>query len=158
MSQSDLPATPPSAPIIPDIIQRYINGESIQSIAAEHRACRQTIYHWMLAEIGPQYDQMITRVLINRIADADQLLESGASMLDIARARDQAKFARMDFERRRPKLYGPRQELDVDNRITITVNRLPAAVTPYIDASPSIIPVDSQVVDNQGKDKKQELT
>ncbi|MDI3463647.1 MAG: hypothetical protein OJF50_002468 [Nitrospira sp.] len=120
-------------PSIPDIIHRYVNGESIQVLAAEHAVNRQTIYNWMLSETGPEYDRIITQALIKRICDADEKLENSSDMIGITRAREMARFSRQDFERRRPKLYGPKQEVSVDEKITVIVQRHP---TPqHIDVS-----------------------
>lgn len=117
----ELPAKTP--PPLPDIIQRYLNGESIQELAQGNRIHTRTLYRWMLTDAGPEYDSIITNCLTNRIADADELLDSATDSCQIARAREIAKFARMDFERRRPKLYGPKQEINTDNKITVIVQR-----------------------------------
>lgn len=110
-------------PSIPTIIQRYLNGESLQDLARESQVHARTLYRWILAETGPEYDHIITECLTNRIADADLNLETATDTCQVARAREQARFARMDYERRRPKLYGPKQELEVDNKLTIIVQR-----------------------------------
>ena len=110
-------------PPLPDIIQRYLNGESMQDIAKDSRTHARTLYRWMLTDAGPEYDTLITNCLTNRIADADELLLSAEDSCQIARAREIAKFARMDFERRRPKLYGPKQEIQTDSKITVIVQR-----------------------------------
>lgn len=57
-----------------------------------------------------QYRDLVTDALITRIAEADDDLDNALTPIDIARARERAKFSRMDFERRRPELYGPKQE------------------------------------------------
>jgi hypothetical protein len=44
-------------------------------------------------------------------------------MCRIVQAREMAKFARMDLERRRPALYGMKTGLAIDQQITVTVNR-----------------------------------
>lgn len=142
---------PAPAPDVPAIIARYLKGESLQILAREHAVSRQTIYNWMLAETGADYDQLITQALVNRIADADQAIEESATMFDIARAREMARFARMDFERRRPKLYGPRQELDVDKKLTIIVQRTPQPIATERSAPAVRTVSDAQVVEIQGK-------
>ncbi len=119
----DLQTAKPAPPQLPDIIQRYLNGESIQELAKDSRTHTRTLYRWMLTDCGPQYDSIITECLTNRIADADELLDSATDSCQIARAREIAKFARMDFERRRPKLYGPKQEIQQDSKITVIVQR-----------------------------------
>jgi hypothetical protein len=109
---------------LPDLIRRYAAGETTQSLADEAHVHRSTIYEWMLGGIGDsQYHALVTKCLTNRISHADHLLETGAEMTDIVRAREMAKFSRMDLERRRPNLYGPRHAMSVDNNITVTVQR-----------------------------------
>lgn len=94
------------------LISRYLSGESVQTLAAEAGKHRATIYRWMLAGLGDKdYHDVVTECLVTRIADADQRLETASDGCDIARAREMARFARMDFERRRPALYGQKQEI-----------------------------------------------
>ena len=91
---------------LPDFIQRYLKGESVQTMAAEVDEDRRRIYEWMLADLGGQgYETIVTQMLVRRIAIADQKLETATDPVDIARSREMARFARMDFERRRPHLY-----------------------------------------------------
>lgn len=108
---------------IPAIVQRYQQGESLQAIAAESSVNVRTLYRWMLSELGDQYPDVVTDTLINRIADADMAMETAADACRIARAREQARFARMDFERRRPKLYGQKQEITEDKTIRVIIQR-----------------------------------
>ena len=118
---------------VPDLIQRYLNGESIQSLADDSQHCFRTIYRWLLKEAGPEYDSIQTDALISRIADADYELQNARDKVSVARAREQGRFARMDFERRRPKLYGPKQEVSVDEKITVIVQRHPTPQDIVID-------------------------
>lgn len=142
---NDLPAVPSALPDLPQFVQQYLNGESIQSLAQQHRCSHRVIYKWLLKECGPQYDEVVTDALIARIADADQQLEEATTPIQIARAREMAKFSRMDFERRRPKLYGPKQELQHDHTVNIIVNRsfnsgvLPSPPSQPIDVIPTDI-------------------
>ena len=118
---------------VPDLIQRYLNGESIQSLADDSQHCFRTIYRWLLKEAGPDYESIQTDALISRIADADYELQNARDKVSVARAREQGRFARMDFERRRPKLYGPKQEIAVDEKITVIVQRHPTPQDIVID-------------------------
>ena len=132
------------APPLPEIIQRYLNGDSIQSIAQELGVHRSLIYRWMLdGQADNSHELMVTHGLIHRIAEADQHLDDALTSVDIARAREKAKFARMDFERRRPKLYGPKQETSVDASLTIIVKRDPQ----HIDTDTKTIDGQGQVID-----------
>lgn len=101
-----------SADVLPQVVQRYLAGESLQAVAADLRVHRSTLYRWMLGGIGDQnYRELVTDCLITRVSDADQMLQDASDQCDIARAREIARFARMDLERRRPQLYGQRVEV-----------------------------------------------
>ena len=112
---------------LPDIIQRYLNGESIQALAKDAKVSRQAIYQWMHRTGDTHYYDLVTDAMLARLADADQDLEDATDMLDIARAREKAKFTRWDLERRRPGLFGPKQEIKQETSLTITVIRQPVA-------------------------------
>jgi transposase-like protein len=114
MSNAQL-ATHDKHEIAAQVIQEYIAGRSVQDIAAQHGVDRGIIYDWMLADLGPeQYQQLITRALVARVRRADEQLETAEQPHHIARARETAKFARMDLERRRPQLYGQRQQIEIN--------------------------------------------
>ena len=114
-------------PHIPDLVQRYANGESLRTIALHMDVSRQTIYNWLLTGIGEeQHEQLVTKALVHRIADADGELDSAESMFDIARAREKMRYTRMDFERRRPHLYGPKQEVKHTGQLpSLVINVVP---------------------------------
>lgn len=100
-----------SALPLPEIVRRYASGESVQALAAESGVHRATLYRWMLAGVGDKdYSDLVTHCLVQRVADADEALATAREPCDIARARETARFARMDLERRRPALYGVKQE------------------------------------------------
>lgn len=108
-----------SEPNLPEIIRRYLGGESVQSICVDvtvtggEKVTRRTIYNWMLGGLGDeQYRELVTRCLVGRVADADDMLEDAKDVFGVQKAREIARFARMDLERRRPALYGPKQEVN----------------------------------------------
>ena len=99
---------------IPEIVRRYAAGESLLVLEKEcgHGVSRRTLYRWMLAEVGGEkYAELVTQCLVARVAEADEALEVSKTSEDITRAREMARFSRMDFERRRPALYGPKKEV-----------------------------------------------
>lgn len=129
------------------LLQQYATGTSCQQLARLLSLHRATIYRRMLkATDADTYHEMITDALINRIADADEKLEQALTSCDIARAREQARFARMDFERKRPKLYGPKQEVSMDT--TINVNIPPPPPPLHIDKPVDITAQSTEVIDN----------
>ena len=98
---------------LPEIVRRYASGESVQTLAAEAGKHRATLYRWMLGGVGDeQYHDLVTHCLVQRVCDADAALAAAREPCDIARARETCRFARMDLERRRPHLYGPRQQVE----------------------------------------------
>lgn len=86
-------------------------GFSLSDIARKVGVSRQAIHAWMLREGGETYHEAITAALVQRVADADEALAAADDAVDIARAREMARFARMDLERRRPALYGQRSQI-----------------------------------------------
>ena len=115
---------PPHPLTIPEVIARYRTGESMLSIAQDSPVKARQLYNWILKEVGEeQYRDIQTECLMNRVADADTDLLKAEDTVQVARAREVARFARFDLERRRPALYGPKQEVNSSQRITIIVQR-----------------------------------
>lgn len=99
-------------------IERYLCGDSIQAIAHELKVDAETVRYrfkrWCLSgKADKSYADLVTEMLVNRIAWADEELGKCASMLELGIAREHCRYARMDFERRRPHLYGQRVEMTV---------------------------------------------
>lgn len=91
---------------LPEAVKRFLAGE------AEAGVKRREVYHWMLTGFGEAgYRELVTEALVARIADADTGLEGAVDRVEVAKWREVAKFARQDFERRRPGLYGNKQEV-----------------------------------------------
>ncbi len=128
------PLPTPPAPSIPDVIQRYCNGEDLKAIADDYRVTTRTLYRWMLGSQGDQYPELKEQALIARIAESDIELEEANSSVTVARAHALSRLKRQDFERRCPKLYGPKQELNIDQQTRIIIQRaltpLPVDITP----------------------------
>ncbi len=126
---------------LPEIIQRYSTGESLGTLAKESGVNRSTVYRWMLAGIGDKdFESVVTDCLVNRVSDADEMLETAADACNVSRAREIARFARMDLERRRPHLYGPKQETKIDTSITVIIQH----VEPVSLNAPVILQAEAQ--------------
>ena len=95
------------------ILARIYSGESLRTIAATIGVSNVGLRAWLLREDREQYREAITAALTLRVAEADEQLDTATDAVSIARARETARFSRMDLERRRPALYGQRQQLDV---------------------------------------------
>lgn len=137
------------APIpLPDVVQRYLNGETLESLAKEQGKTYRQLYYFLLTDKAVGHDDLITECLTSRVADADLSMDTAHDSVSLARAREAAKFARMDLERRRPKLYGPKQEVSTDSKITVIVQRdrpQPVVVDGKTDDKLTVI-TDAQVI------------
>jgi hypothetical protein len=107
---------------LPEIIQRYLNGESLPSLARVCGVSRRTIYNWMYRLGDEEYRALKEQAYFNRIADADEKLANSEDLLHVARNRDECKWARWDAERRLPHLFGPKQS-ESGTKILVLVNR-----------------------------------
>lgn len=97
---------------LPQIVKRYLAGEYVDVLAKEAGKPQRVIYEWMLSGVGEEkYKELVTKALIGRIADADAKLADAKDMMSVSKHREMARYARMDFERRRPTLYGAKQDL-----------------------------------------------
>jgi hypothetical protein len=93
------------------ILDQLLNGSSLRQIAADIGVSNVGLRAWLLREDREQYHEAITAALAQRVAESDVALDAADDAISIARARETARFARMDFERRRPTLYGQRQQI-----------------------------------------------
>jgi hypothetical protein len=113
----------PTTPNIPSLVQRYIDGESVYTLAKDMRVSMQTIYNWMHANLGEEYKAIKRQVFINRIADADYEVMTAPTLLDLARAREMSRSVRWDIERAFPDQFGPKQQVQTDNTIRVIIQR-----------------------------------
>ena len=96
---------------LPGVIERYLKGEVISEMAAEMGVTKKALYkrlhQFMLASGGEEgFSGLITQSLAQRIAETDQELEASETQVEVSKWSQLGKFARMDFERKRPNLYG----------------------------------------------------
>lgn len=97
------------------VLARIRKGEGLRSIGKSLGLSQEGVRKWLLREVGPEYQEVQTDGLLQRVVDADRMLEDADDAVDIARAREIARFARMDLERRRPNLYGQRSHVTIEN-------------------------------------------
>jgi hypothetical protein len=93
------------------VIERYLKGEVISEMATEMGVTKKGLYkrlhQFMLASGGDEgFSGLITQSLAQRIAETDQELEASETQVEVSKWSQLGKFARMDFERKRPGLYG----------------------------------------------------
>lgn len=139
---------------LPEIIQRYVNGESIQTIAADARKARNTIYQWIHGVGDTEYREIVSQAMITRLANADHDLSIASTVQDIARAREECRYTRWDLERRRPRDWGMKTETKTDTNITVVVQTLTSTPQPVVIEGSRNEPEgqsDVQVVDSIGE-------
>ena len=122
------------------VLQDYADGATFDQLAKVHGVSRQAIYAWTLGNLAPDgCEALIRRSLTARIAKGDALLDNGSVPLDITRGREIARFARMDYERLRPAIYGQAQpSIQVNTQGPVQVNVVSfaaSAQTPVIEGT-----------------------
>ena len=95
------------------ILAEISSGTSLRQIADRLGVHNTGLRAWLLRCDEEAYKDVITAALTVRVAEADDALDVADDAISIARAREVARFSRMDLERRRPHLYGPRQHVDM---------------------------------------------
>lgn len=140
-----LPILPTDPVKIKAALEAYCAGASLQDLADQYGVYRNAIYSWLLGGLGDtDHSTLVTQALTARISRADGLLEDGDNPLDATRGDRMARWARQDLERRRPHLYGPKQEITLTlPEVNLTFGRNAAKQ------------LDSQVIDvtDEAKDK-----
>src|SRR3990167_1006965 len=119
--------------IVATASERIANGERLADIAQDAGITVQAVSLWLLDEQPEQYRLAQRRGLIRRIVDADHALDSAADPLDLARARERARFARWDAERRLPALFGQKQQVDVSVKVSVE-HRLESSASQLLEA------------------------
>jgi hypothetical protein len=101
------------------IVERVRSGDvTFAAVAREKGWHRFKLYRFMLSELGDKYHELVTDLLTVRISEADEGLENAEGKDEVAKRKAIANFARMDLERRRPALYGPKQEVKHSGQIS----------------------------------------
>lgn len=98
--------------LLHDLLVRYLQGEMPGAMAREIGATRATLYYALLGDDSVPAE-LVTQALTARVAKADEMLEQAKGPAEISRAREMARFARMDLERRRPSLYGQQKRIEI---------------------------------------------
>ena len=140
--KAKLPAT--RAADMPAIVAQINAGADMAQIAQQYGVTRQAVYSWLLGGMGDnQHHDLVTNALTARVANADETLEVAESALDVARARERMRFTRMDLERRRPALYGAKQQVDVTINVDMAAELAAARARVYEHEHKPLIDKDS---------------
>lgn len=94
------------------VLAEVRRGVGLRAIGAALGLTDMGVRKWLLREVPAEFQELQTEGLIERVVEADRMLAEATDPVCIARAREIARFARMDLERRRPRLYGAKVELN----------------------------------------------
>ena len=132
--------------LICSALHQIEHGATLKSIAATIGITIEGLRLWLLDEGPEQYAAVQRKGLIARIVHADQELSTAADPLELARARETARFARWDAERRLPKLFGPKSEITtvIQPVLNIQVNVMPSVLGVDLGVSQTILSDDSK--------------
>lgn len=119
---ADTPA-PQSSPNIPELIRRYLNGESTAQLAKESHVARATIYNWIHRQDADP--NLVNQVLITRFAECEEQLESASDQLELARARELNNNAKWQLERR-SRMFAAKQEVQQNGTIRVIIEPSPS--------------------------------
>lgn len=133
--------------LIAQAFEQHAEGLSLRQIAAKIGISHVGLRKWLLTA-PEQYRAAQLNGLTQRIIEADEMLESAEDAVTIARAREIAKFARWDAERRLPHMFGAKVEQLGGVQINVVIgDPLQAAKTvvnvPKCDATSDIIEPDA---------------
>ena len=129
------------------ILDAINSGRSLREIAAQIGVSNVALRAWLLREDSDQYRDAITNALTTRIAEADEALDTASDAVSITRAREVGRYARMDYERRRPHLYGQRPTQIAVSGNGVTVQLVSYAAPLQADSDEPAIDGDLQRVD-----------
>lgn len=140
--------------IIANALTRHAAGESLRQIAPDMGISHVRLRAILLGDVPEQYRAAQADALIERIAEADELLDGAIafaadgttldharSSVNIARAREIGKFARWDAERRLPKLFGAAAAVTVNlgrGVVNMSDAELERIARPAIDVTPEV--------------------
>ena len=107
-----LPVLPRDPETIRKVLEAYAAGATLKQIAKQYSVSREAIYAWTLGKLAPaEHETLVRRCLTARIAKADRILEESPEPVNVTRGERMARFARLDYERLRPDLYGEQSSL-----------------------------------------------
>ena len=126
--------------LIVEALDRHTAGDSLRQIAPALGISHVTLRAMLLGDVPEKYREAQQASFLRRIAEADELLEQATDALGISKAREIAKFARWDAERRLPHLFGQRVEVKQIYDISDDIRRISEerrAKRAIIDAAPA---------------------
>lgn len=104
------------------VLARYLAEESTTEIAQSLGVTRSALNYWLLEHAESQWKSAQVVKAIKRKEQAEDLLETAADALTIARARELLRAAQWDLERVCRRIYGQDVSPDQLGKVNITLN------------------------------------
>jgi hypothetical protein len=124
------------------LIQRWRDGESLLNLSQEvgltKEGLRRRIKSLAYQYTGSDrfYKDLVREVLVTKILDSEEELESASDSVATARAREGLKHSEWLAERLMPDRFAPRREVKQDTTVRVVVERRKPLVINDIDGQP----------------------
>jgi hypothetical protein len=121
------------------LIERYRSGEKIQNLAEElgitgqalRKRFRICCYNY--SGTDRMYQDLVRFVVLNKLVDTEDKLESSADNVAVARARESLKHAEWLCASLLPDRFAPKREIKQDTTVRVVVERRKPLVIKDID-------------------------
>lgn len=133
---------------LPHIIEQYCQLVPLTRIAQDYGCSAEALYKRirLYCDSGRgdmDYTHLVTDVYVLKNLEAEEQFEASVksqSMVQVTHANARCKLAQWHLERRRPQLYGAKQEVSLDTKVTVIVQRQPFARTPATMIEAAAVP------------------
>lgn len=102
------------------VLDRYLAGETSPEIAESLGVTKQALSHWLIQNAEGEWKSAQIIKALNRKDEAETLMDSASTPLDLARAREQLRGAQWDLERVCRRIYG--QDAPPSSVVPIQIN------------------------------------
>ena len=108
--------------IVDAALARIVDGDGLREIAADHGITYQTLHAWLSA-LGDEYTELRQRWLDSMLTAAKLAIDGAPDHFELARGREQWRYATWYAERRDPARYGAKPQGDGAVNIQVIVER-----------------------------------
>jgi hypothetical protein len=121
------------------IIQRWRDGESLLSLSQELQLTKEGLRRrikslaYKYSGSDRLYQELVREVLVNKLIDDEENLESAETQVAAARGREMLKHAEWLAERLMPDRFAPKREVRQDTTVRVVVERRKPLVIKDID-------------------------
>lgn len=117
------------------ILDRYLQGETGPQIAQSFGVTKAALSYFLIKHAEDEWKSAQLIKALERKDNAETLMETADTALDLARARELLKAAQWDLERVHRRLFGQDQQASSTERVRISINVGGRSQGATIDAS-----------------------